>query len=115
LEEKIITDMLFSIGFHLYHIECQSKKDGRMILRMFEYDTAIAVEHAEEKDGIMEIRFPESCVVYIKNHTSLKSHHEMNVIFPDGQSIRYKVPILKVQDYTVDDMFQKRLVALLPF
>ena len=56
---KIVTDSIIRIGGRLYHIECQSKKDGDMALRMVEYDFAIALEHSSKmEDNIIEINFP---------------------------------------------------------
>ena len=41
---KVITDSIIQIEGHIYHIECQSEKDGNMAVRMMEYDFAIALE-----------------------------------------------------------------------
>ncbi len=35
---KIITDSILQIEGRTYHLECQSSLDGRMVIRMFEYD-----------------------------------------------------------------------------
>ena len=113
---KVITDSIIRIGGRLYHIECQSKKDGDMALRMIEYDFAVALEHSSRmEDDILEIRFPESCVLYIRNHKDTPNCHEARVRFADGQSVTYKVPVIMAQDYTVDSIFEKRLLALLPY
>ena len=42
----VITDSIIRIGNHIYHLECQSSKDKTMVIRMFEYDISIAIEHA---------------------------------------------------------------------
>ena len=42
-------------------------------------------------------------------------HHEAIVKFADGQQILYRVPILRVQNYTVDSIIEKRLLILLPY
>ena len=42
----VITDSIIRIGGHIYHLECQSSKDRTMVIRMFEYDISIALEHA---------------------------------------------------------------------
>ncbi len=55
---KIITDSIIRIGPHLYHIECQSKWDADMVIRMFEYDISIALEHTSKAEDIWEIEFP---------------------------------------------------------
>ena len=69
------------------------------------------------KSGIFEIEFPQSCVLYIRNHRecSLPDYHEAIVKFADGQQIVYRVPILRAQNYTVDSIFEKRLLILLPY
>ena len=112
---KIVTDSIIQIGRHLYHIECQLKKDGDMVLRMIEYDFAIAIEHSAMDNGIIEIDFPESCVLYIRNHRGMPDHHAARIRFADGQTVTYKVPVIMAQDYTVDSIFEKRLLALLPY
>ena len=35
----------------MFHIECQSSADGSMVVRMFEYDVQIAMQHAELDEG----------------------------------------------------------------
>ena len=114
---KIITDSILQIEDHTYHLECQSSLDGRMVIRMFEYDFSIALELAQKNNGIFEIEFPQSCVLYIRNHRkrSLPDYHEAIVKFADGQQIVYRVPILRAQNYTVDSIFEKRLLILLPY
>ena len=112
----VITDSIIQIGNHIYHLECQSSKDKTMVIRMFEYDISIAIEHASyENDEIWEIEFPQSCVLYIRNHRDLPDYHEAVVKFADGQKIRYRVPILQAKKYTVDRIFEKRLLILLPY
>ena len=114
---KIITDSILQIEDHAYHLECQSSLDGRMVIRMFEYDFSIALELAQKNNETFEIEFPQSCVLYIRNHRerSLPDYHEAIVRFADGQQILYRVPILRAQNYTVDSIFEKRLLILLPY
>ena len=37
------------------------------------------------------------------------------VIITPGGTVRYDVPIMKVQKYSLDDIFEKRLLILIPF
>lgn len=39
----------------------------------------------------------------------------MDLVMPDGRKIGYKVPIVRVENYTCDVIFQKKLLFLLPF
>ena len=112
---KIITDSIIRIGRHIYHIECQSKKDTEMVIRMFEYDISIALEHASDSGELWEIEFPHSCVLYVRNHRFLPDYHTAIVKFSDGQHVTYKVPIIHAQKYTINAMFEKKLLILLPY
>ena len=103
---KIITDSIIRIGPHLYHIECQSKRDADMVIRMFEYDISIALEHTSKAEDIWEIEFPQSCVLYVRNHRHLPEYHTAIVKFADGQQVTYQVPIIHAQKYTVNALFK---------
>lgn len=112
---KIITDSIIRIGPHLYHIECQSERDADMAIRMFEYDISIALEHTSKAEDIWEIEFPRSCVLYVRNHRHLPEYHTAIVKFADGQQVTYQVPIIHAQKYTVNAIFEKQLLILLPY
>lgn len=112
---KIITDSIIRIGPHLYHIECQSKRDADMVIRMFEYDISIALEHTSKAEDIWKIEFPRSCVLYVRNHRHLPEYHTAIVKFADGQQVTYQVPIIHAQKYTVNAIFEKQLLILLPY
>ena len=84
------------------------------ILRMIEYDFAIGLEYAEKEDGIYQIRFPHSCVLYLRGDNS-KECMDLKLVFPDGQSVNYKVPVLRMQWYSLEELLEKNLVMLLPF
>lgn len=40
---EIITDSYLGIGNKLYHLECESRVKGNMVIRMIEYDFAAAL------------------------------------------------------------------------
>ena len=90
----MVTDSIIRIGSHIYHLECQSTKDETMVSRMFEYDISIALEHASfAEHAVWEIEFPQSCVLYIRNHRSLPDYHEAiekiaDYIIPEDNEIR---------------------------
>mgnify|MGYP004561653257 CR=1 FL=1 len=39
----------------------------------------------------------------------------MDLVMPDGQCIGYRVPVIRMENYTCDVLFQKKLLFLLPF
>ena len=110
----IITDSHLFIADKIYHIECQSTSDSIMVIRMIEYDFAAALEFAEKENGKYRIYFPQSCVLYLRGKNG-PDFLEMELVMPEGQSMDYRVPVVRVEKYTSDVIFQKKLLFLLPF
>lgn len=115
LISKVVADSCNRVGGMVYHFECQSKKDGRMILRMVEYDFMIALSESREKKNREELYFPRSCIIYLRSTENTLAEEEMKIYLADGQSVTYKVPVLKLRDYNVDEIFEKNLLILLPY
>lgn len=62
-EQERITDTCFEISGNpakKYHIECQSTVDSSMLIRMFEYDTQIALDSGKITGEILKVSFPNS-------------------------------------------------------
>lgn len=112
---KIITDSIFSIGGKYYHIECQSNPDSTMEIRMIEYDFAIAHEHAEKNEQGYVIKFPESAVLYLRHNSNTPDILNVSVEMPGGQTVHYSTKVVKVQNYTKDEIFQKHLLIFVPY
>lgn len=111
---ETITDSRLLIENKLYHIECQSTSDSNMIIRMMEYDFAIAMDEIQIWEGKLYMEFPNSCVLYLRG-TKDPEFLTMVIAMPDGRKIDYKVPVIRVQSYTRDEIFQKKLIFLLPY
>ena len=111
---EIITDSHLLIGEKIYHLECQSTSDSSMILRMIEYDFAIGLEYAGQEDGRFCMRLPHSCVLYLRGNSG-SAPLVMDLILPDGTTVPYRVPVIRMEQYTKDTIFQKHLLFLLPF
>lgn len=99
----------------IYHFECEMQKDGTMIIRMFEYDIHIAISYAQERNGKYTIRFPHSAVMYLQNNDSVPDSLSCPVMFQDGTTHEYQVPIIKIQSYSLEEIHQKHLCVLIPF
>ena len=111
---KRSTDSLLYIGDKRYHLECQKNPDSSMAIRMFEYDVAIALETSRESRN-NEIVFPESCVLYLTHNKLIGDTVNIPVRFSDGYVHQYKVPVVKAQSYSRDEIFSKNLHVLLPY
>ena len=114
-EKKIITDAYIRIRKDKYHIECQSNDHVCMITRMFEYDTVIALESMIDKKDCIEIEYPASCVVYLRGTGKASRRKVLRLKFPDGSTHEYKPEIIEVAAYSLDEMFDKRLLLMIPF
>ena len=115
VDGEIITDSRLLIGNRIYHIECQSTDDTTMAVRMIEYDFATAVEFARKQGRRYRMEFPRSCVLYLRSGSNTPDFLEVDVVFPDGGCHLYRVPAIKVENYTKDKIFEKSLLMLLPF
>lgn len=113
---NFITDLFFQLDDRIFHVECQSSADGRMIIRVMEYAMSIALENAvQNEDGSFTMKFPGSCVVYLRSTNKTPDKMVMHVAFPNGEDVAVDVPLLKVKEYTKDQLFQKNLLMLLPY
>ena len=112
---KIITDSIILIRNKTYHIECQSVDDTTMAIRMVEYDFAIALEQVAKSGRMYEMNFPESCVLYLRCSNATPDELNVKVNLPNGESFLYVAKVVKLQNYTKDDIFRKNLLFFLPY
>ena len=97
-----------------YHLECQSTADGTMEIRMWEYDAQIALRNKEYRNGVLYVKFPDSAVIYLRSNSNTPD--ELKICICVGKKeIFYKIPILKVKNYTLKEIFEKELWMLIPF
>lgn len=105
---------LIGIDSKHYHFECQSNSDGTMIVRMFEYDSQIAIEHGIVEGNVFEVEFPHSAVLYLRHNKNTPDYYTIK-IKAGTKSLSYAIPVLKVQQYGIEELFEKRLYFLIPF
>ena len=112
---KTYSDATLRIGGVLYHLECQSATDSMMVLRMLEYDLALALSNMTQTGSIPTATLPKSCVLYLR-HTKNTPSALLAMLTGLGlRSLVYKSKVVKVQRYSLDDIFEKRLLVLFPF
>lgn len=112
-----ITDTCFQIlgeEVKKYHWECQSSPDNSMLVRFFEYDTQIALDEGEVKGGTLIVTFPHSAVLYLRSCVSTPDKLEVKMVTPGG-SISYEIRVMKSQQYSLEKIFEKNLLFLIPF
>ena len=116
--EKRITDSSFSITSEVqkkfYHIECQSTVNGSMVVRMFEYDSQIALKEGVMEGAVLNVHFPQSAILYLRHNSNTPDIMKICIHTPGG-SISYPVMVMKVKEYDIDEIFEKKLLFLIPF
>lgn len=110
-----IDDSVFRLGNKIYHVECQSTSDSNMVVRMIEYDFAIALEQAIAAGEPYEMDFPSSCVLFLRHTASTPNVLSLKVNIPNGESFLYEAKVVKAQSYESDEIFEKKLLLLLPY
>ncbi len=117
-DRERITDTNFTILGKIpkkYHIECESSlPDGKITIRLFEYDAQIALDEGEVTEETLTVTFPNTAVLYLRTYKKTPDKMKYVIITPGG-TVQYDVPIMKVQKYSLDDIFEKRLLMLIPF
>lgn len=120
LLHSIRADLVIRIADQdIYHFECQIRPDSQMIIRMYEYDTNIALSYlvrrksVDGKETVLE--FPQSVVLYLNDSKHEYTEESMEIRMPNGTYYQYTVPIMWVQDYTLAMIKEKHLSFLIPF
>ena len=117
-DKERITDTNFTILGKTpkkYHIECESSlPDGKITIRLFEYDAQIALDEGEVTEETLTVTFPNTAVLYLRTYKKTPDKMKYIIVTPGG-TVQYDVPIMKVQTYSLNDIFEKDLLMLIPF
>lgn len=117
-DKERITDTNFTVFGKIpkkYHVECESSlPDGKIMIRLFEYDAQIALDEGEVTEETLTVTFPNTAVLYLRTYKKTPDKMKYVIVTPGG-TIQYDVPVMKVQTYTLDDIFEKGLLMLIPF
>ena len=116
-EAKRITDSSFKIRGKeekSFLCECQSTADSSMLVRIFEYAAQIALDQGKIVKNRLKVEIPRSGILFLRSNraTPDKMGIEMNT---PGGTVCFDVPVMKVQKYTVEEIFDKKLLFLIPF
>jgi len=117
-DKERITDTNFTVFGKIpkkYHVECESSlPDGRITIRLFEYDAQIALDEGEVTEETLTVTFPNTAVLYLRTYQKTPDKMKYVIVTPGG-TVKYDIPIMKVQKYSLDDIFDKHLLMLIPF
>ena len=98
-----------------YHIECESNPDNdELQIRIFQYDMQVALYGRTFVDGTMHVKFPKTAVLYLRHNKNTPD--ALNISIHDGENVlTRKIPVIKIQRYSLEEIFEKNLLIFLPF
>lgn len=113
----------------IYHLECQTEKDEYLSFRMFEYDTHIALLYGVSKEnpadtspgidtdrnGSYTLRFPASIILHLDSNSTVPEKSACRILLSDKPPILYAVTLVKIQNYSLQQIRENHLTLFLPF
>jgi len=113
---ELRSDKLCKINGDMYHFEVQSGDDSNMILRVYEYSYWAAKENQKNiKNGIYELDFPESVVIYLRSTAKTPKNLKMILNLPNNKKAEYEVRTLHSREIQLTKLTEKSMLALFPF
>ena len=117
-QQKRMTDSYFVVFAEFaraYVIECETNPDGSILIRIFEYTLQVALENARLDGNSLWVEFPNAAIIALRSTENTATEMTVHITFPNGANVDYTVPVLRVKDYTLDEIFDEDLLFLLPF
>lgn len=114
-QDKYQTDSMITIDGELYHIECQTRDDGTILVRIAKYYWLEAMRNSRVEGDTIHIPLPYSGILYLRK--TPQTPEKMFVHYYDnyGNDLKYPVKVINLADYTLDELIEKNLTFLLPF
>ncbi len=97
-----------------YHFEVETGTDKSFAIRIAEYAAGAAQESVILTETGARIVIPYSAVIFLRATNELPDKFRMEIEYPDG-TVFYDAPVMKIKNYSVKDLIDKRLLLLLPF
>ena len=116
--KKTLSDSILTInGRDSYHIEAQMTEDEEIVFRVFEYGFGHAYKNRIIESGGESMVFPQPCIIYLDEgkNDKLPDEYTLTLQFKEQGEFIYKVPIVKLQNISLHELNDKKLIVLLPF
>ena len=116
--KRTLADSILTInGRDSYHIEAQMTEDEEIVFRFIEYGFGHAFKNRTFIDDGERMVFPRPCILYLDEGKKDKVPDEYTLImeFENQGEFEYKVPVVKLQNMSAEELNNKKLIALLPF
>jgi len=116
--KRTLADSILTInGRNSYHIEAQMTEDEEIVFRFIEYGFGHAYKNRTFVNGGERMVFPRPCILYLDEGKKDKvpDEYTLTLLFENQGEFSYRVPLVKLQNMSVEELNDKKLIALLPF
>ena len=116
--KRTLSDSILTINDRdIYHIEAQITEDEEIVFRVFEYGFGHAYKNRTYENGNETMIFPRPCIVYLDEgkKDTIPDEYTLVLKFENQGEFSYKVPVFKLQSISLQELNDKKLIALLPF
>ncbi len=116
--KKTLADGILTIAqTNSYHIEAQMTEDEEIVFRVFEYGFGHAYKNRIMENGMEKMIFPKACVLYLDEGTkdAIPDEYTLILQFHEQGEFVYKVPVIKLQNLSLQELEEKKMICLLPF
>ena len=111
--KRTLADTIITVNrYNIYHIEAQVYDDDDIVMRVFDYGYKHSIRNRREPDVL---RFPEPRVVCFGDTKKVPDTYTLTVDFGEQGRFKYKVKTFKYQDYSVEEINNKKMIILIPF
>ena len=119
ITEKRITDARFEVDYRgektRYHFECESEGySSTIMVRLFQYAAKIGLADSVKTHGKLVIKMPKSGLLVLRDKGNPPEKVLLEIETPGG-NVLYDIPVICVANYTIEEMFEKKLYFLVPY
>ena len=118
-DKRKITDTNFTVigkEEKNYHLECESSPySDKMLIRIFEYDTQIALDNSTVGKDTIKVSLPHTAILYLRSSRRTPKKLKITIEVPGRKCVSYNVPVVKMKSYSIEQIFEKKLYMLIPF
>ena len=116
--KRTLSDSILTInGRDSYHIEAQMTEDEEIVFRFIEYGFGHAYKNRSFFSGGERMVFPRPCILYLDEGRKDKvpDEYTLTLLFENQGEFSYKVPLVKLQNMSIEELNEKKMIAPLPF
>lgn len=116
--KKTLADTILTINNRFsYHIEIQMTEDEEILFRVIEYGFGHAYHNRITAKGKETLFFPAPIVLYLSDQktSSIPEEYELTLDFGNQGIFLYRVPVTILQNISVEELTNRKMVILIPF